>query len=99
MFSLNKFDLNFQPISMFDKHHFTILCFLFISLCLNAQLEYGAPESVGLDSKYIQTKVDSIMALAITEEAFPGAQLLVAKQGKIIFHKAYGYHTYDSIQK
>lgn len=84
---------------MFDKHHFTILCFLFISLCLNAQLEYGAPESVGLDSKYIQTKVDSIMALAITEEAFPGAQLLVAKQGKIIFHKAYGYHTYDSIQK
>jgi CubicO group peptidase (beta-lactamase class C family) len=99
MFSQNKFDLNFQLISMFDKLHITILCFLFNGLCLNAQLEFGTPESVGLDSKYIQTKVDSIMALAITKEAFPGAQLLVAKQGKIIFHKAYGYHTYDSIQK
>ena len=84
---------------MFDKLHITILCILLNSICLNAQLEYGTPESVGLDSKYIQTKVDSIMALAITKEAFPGAQLLVAKQGKIIFHKAYGYHTYDSIQK
>lgn len=99
MFSQNKFDLNFQPLSMFDKLHITILCFLFNGLCLNAQLEHGTPESVGLDSKYIQTKVDSIMTLAITKEAFPGAQLLVAKQGKIIFQKAYGYHTYDGIQK
>ena len=38
------------------------------------------------------------MARGIKEEAFPGAQLLVAKYGKIIFHKAYGFHTYDSIQ-
>ena len=39
------------------------------------------------------------MTLGITKKAFPGAQLLVAKKGKIIFHQAYGYHTYDSIQK
>jgi len=38
------------------------------------------------------------MSDAIAKKAFPGAQLLVAKQGKIIFHKAYGFHTYDSIQ-
>ncbi len=60
---------------------------------------YNTPESVGLNSSYIQTQVDSIMALGITQKAFPGAQLLVAKQGHIIFHQAYGYHTYDSIQK
>lgn len=51
-----------------------------------------------LDHTFIQEKVDSIMHLGITEKAFPGAQLLVAKKGKIIFHKAYGFHTYDSIQ-
>jgi CubicO group peptidase (beta-lactamase class C family) len=66
---------------------------------MNAQLQQDTPESVGLDSKYIQTKVDSIMHLGIKEQAFPGAQLLVVKQGKIIFHQTYGYHTFDSIQK
>jgi len=62
-------------------------------------LSYATPEVVGLDSKFIQAKVDSIMILGIREKAFPGAQLLVAKNNKIIFHQAYGFHTYDSIQK
>ena len=62
------------------------------------ELSYALPSEVGIDSIYIHKKVDSIMTLGIREEAFPGAQLLVAKQGKIIFHSAYGYHTYDSIQ-
>ncbi len=61
-------------------------------------LSYAFPSEVGLDSIYIHKKVDSIMTVGIQEEAFPGAQLLVAKQGKIIFHRTYGYHTYDSIQ-
>ncbi|TJY34709.1 serine hydrolase domain-containing protein [Pontimicrobium aquaticum] len=77
--------------------------FLFISLIavnvISAQLVYNTPESVGLNAIYIETNVDSIMNDAITQKAFPGAQLLVAKQGKIIFHKTYGFHTYDSIQK
>lgn len=75
------------------------LLFLLFSVFLNAQLQYGSPQSVGLDSTYIHTQVDSIMHYAITNKAFPGAQVLVAKHGKIIFHKAYGFHTYDSIQK
>jgi CubicO group peptidase (beta-lactamase class C family) len=64
-----------------------------------AQLIYDTPESVALNSSYIESNVDSIMNDAITQKAFPGAQLLVAKKGKIIFHKAYGFHSYDSIQK
>ncbi|MFK7813733.1 MAG: serine hydrolase domain-containing protein [Maribacter sp.] len=62
------------------------------------ELSYGTPSEVGLDSTYLYSKVDSIMALGIQKEAFPGAQLLVAKNDKIIFHQAYGFHTYDSIQ-
>ena len=84
---------------MFKRLVPRFLFFLLNLHALHAQLDYASPESVGLDSNYIQTKVDSIMTLGITKEAFPGAQLLVAKQGKIIFHQAYGYHTYDSIQK
>ena len=29
----------------------------------------------------------------------PGAQVLIAKKGKIIFNKNYGYHTYAKRQK
>lgn len=62
------------------------------------KLTYGLPSEVGLDSSYIHTKVDSIITNGIKNEAFPGAQVLVAKNSRIIFHKAYGFHTYDSLQ-
>ena len=29
----------------------------------------------------------------------PGAQLLIAKEGSVIYQKSYGYHTYDNIKK
>jgi len=45
----------------------------------------------------IEKAVDSIITIGIKKEAFPGAQVLVARQGEVIFHKAYGYHTYDSL--
>jgi CubicO group peptidase (beta-lactamase class C family) len=51
-----------------------------------------------LDSLPIYRKVDSIITNGIKSNAFPGAQLLITKEGNIIFHQAYGFHTYDSIQ-
>ena len=47
----------------------------------------------------VQHKVDSLVNDAIEQEAFPGAQLFVIKKGEVLLHKAYGYHTYDSIRK
>lgn len=63
------------------------------------KLEKGTLFGAGLDSIIVNAKIDSIMTLGIQNHAFPGAQLLVAKDSKIIFHKTYGFHTYDSIQK
>ncbi len=40
--------------------------------------------------------IDSIVNDAIQKQAIPGAVVLVAKDGKIAFEKAYGYFTYDS---
>jgi len=62
------------------------------------ELTYGPLSAMGLDSAYVHTRVDSIITTGIKMEAFPGAQVLVAKDSKIIFHKAYGFHTYDSLQ-
>lgn len=84
---------------MLKRFYLNILCVFLCSQFAQAQLRYDTPESVGLHSEYLQKNVDSIMQEGIRQHAFPGAQLLVAKNGNIIFHEAYGFHTYDSIQK
>ena len=58
---------------------------------------FGQSETTVSDS-LVEHQVDSLVSQAIQAQAFPGAQLLVAHQNEVIFHKAYGFHTYDSIQ-
>lgn len=66
---------------------------------LNSQgglrLAYSIPESQGLSSEKL-SRIDTLVELAIREEAIPGAQLLVAKNGSVIYQKSFGYHTYDN---
>lgn len=42
--------------------------------------------------------IDSIVYDAIKQRAMPGCVVLVAREGKIIHHKAYGNHEYDKDQ-
>ncbi|MEO1010330.1 MAG: serine hydrolase [Bacteroidota bacterium] len=49
-------------------------------------------------TQWVDHKVDSIITNGIKNHAFPGANLLVAHKDSIIFHKAYGFHTYDSLR-
>jgi beta-N-acetylhexosaminidase len=60
------------------------------------RLSYTIPEGVGLNSKTINFKIDSIVNEAIARKAAPGAVVLLAKDGKVFFHKAYGKPTYES---
>ncbi|MCC6289539.1 MAG: serine hydrolase [Chitinophagaceae bacterium] len=43
--------------------------------------------------------VDSIAKVAITQRAAPGMEVMVVKSGRIVYHKAYGYYSYDSTEK
>lgn len=65
------------------------------SLTYNAlnNLSYGLPESVDMDSKKL-LKLDSLANYAVNEKMTPGIQLLVARRGKVIYNKSFGYHTY-----
>ncbi len=63
------------------------------------RLKFTMPEDIGWDSEVLDNQLDSIVNSGIARRAYPGAQLLVAKDGNIIFHKAYGYHTYDSLRQ
>ncbi|MBZ9631770.1 serine hydrolase [Salegentibacter sp. LM13S] len=58
------------------------------------RLAYGLPESVGLNSSKLN-RIDSIITEAIEKEMTPGAQILIARKGKIVYNKNFGHHTYD----
>jgi len=48
----------------------------------------------GFQSKNLK-KIDSIINFSISEKMTPGAQLLIAKNGSVIYQKSYGFHTYE----
>ncbi|TDK42717.1 serine hydrolase domain-containing protein [Algoriphagus formosus] len=62
------------------------------------ELIHARPSQFGMDEAFIKQKVDSIMQMGIDSLAFPGAQVLVAKNDTVIFHQAYGFHTYEQVQ-
>jgi beta-glucosidase-like glycosyl hydrolase/CubicO group peptidase (beta-lactamase class C family) len=65
---------------------------------IQKRLQYGTPESVGVNSIKLK-KIDSLVNYGINENMMPGAQVLVARKGKIIYNKAFGYHTQEKINK
>lgn len=62
------------------------------------RLAYGEPAQVGMDENVL-AKIDSITFDAIKQKATPGAQLLVAKDGVVVYEKSFGHHTYESEQE
>ncbi len=66
-------------------------------IVINGGIRFGytIPEAVDLDSKYLNRKLDSLALYALQEEVAPGLEVLVARDQKIVFHKTFGYHTYD----
>ncbi|MEP7266954.1 MAG: serine hydrolase, partial [Saprospiraceae bacterium] len=55
---------------------------------------YSIPERVNINSTKLSS-LDAITQQIVEEHAAPGGQLLVAREGKIIYHKAFGYLDYD----
>lgn len=58
------------------------------------RLGYTSPEGVSL-GKNFSSGIDNIVMEGIAAHSAPSAVILVAKDGKVIFNKAYGAHSYD----
>jgi len=65
-----------------------------ISTSVSGRLKYTTPYEVGIDEKDL-LKIDSLANNGIVSNAFPGCVILVAKDGKVFYNKAFGSHTYD----
>jgi beta-N-acetylhexosaminidase len=57
-------------------------------------LPMADPAALGMDAVRLG-KIDAICNEAIARQAAPGCVVLVAKDGKIVYEKAFGYMTYD----
>lgn len=66
-----------------------------IAVTKSIRLGYDLPEEDNLNSDTLAL-VDSIMEFAIKDMVTPGAQILIAKNGKVVYHKAFGKPTYES---
>ena len=62
------------------------------------RLSYGTPESVSMSSIKLR-KIDSLANIAIDSAMTPGLQLLIAKDGRVVYNKNFGYLTYDKKSK
>jgi beta-N-acetylhexosaminidase len=62
----------------------------------NLRVQYGFPENAGVNSLLIERKIDSVAARGLEAKAFPGCEVMIARKGIVIFHKTYGYQTYDN---
>ena len=61
------------------------------------KLSYSYPESQGMNSSVLE-EIDQIMDASIRKKSTPGGVVLVAKNGQVVFEKAYGYHDYKKTQ-
>ncbi len=62
------------------------------------RLKYTIPLESGMNGRRLEQRIDKIINKGLQQKAYPGAQVLIAKDQKVIFHKAYGYHTYENEQ-
>ncbi|MEZ4966604.1 MAG: glycoside hydrolase family 3 N-terminal domain-containing protein [Saprospiraceae bacterium] len=58
------------------------------------RLGFDLPESVGMNSDTLAL-MDTLVRELIAEGAAPGCQILVAKDNRVVWYKAYGYQTYE----
>jgi len=71
---------------------YMLVIFAAVLLC---GLNVSCQDNKQLQSEYDFTRVDEIILSAIKDNAFPGAVVIVSKDGEVIYEKAFGHLTYD----
>ncbi len=56
-----------------------------------------SPGDVNIDPLVLESGINAIINEALDSAAFPGCVVLLSKNGRIFFERAYGYQTYDSL--
>ena len=66
-----------------------------IQIKWGGRLKFSQPEELGINVQKLK-EIDQIAENAIQKGAFPGCQIVVAVEGKIIYRKSFGTQQYES---
>ena len=64
---------------------------------MHTTMDYVSPEKLGINTNILK-KIDSTALNGIEIGAYPGCQILAAKDGHIFYDKTFGYQTYNKKQ-
>jgi beta-glucosidase-like glycosyl hydrolase/CubicO group peptidase (beta-lactamase class C family) len=64
-----------------------------LDVAWGGHLKDSQPEELGIDPEAF-AQIDAIAEKGIAQGAYPGCQVVVAIDGKLIYQKSFGYHTY-----
>ena len=78
------------PVTVCDQFKFG-----FGLTATNGSLPFINPNQAGFDVN-MTARIDSIANDAIANKAIPGCVVLVAKDGKMVYEKAYGHYTFEN---
>ena len=60
------------------------------------RVKYSLPEDVGMSSELL-SHIKDVVDKGIKAKAMPGCQIVIAKDGKIIYEKGFGYQQYNTL--
>jgi beta-glucosidase-like glycosyl hydrolase/CubicO group peptidase (beta-lactamase class C family) len=78
------------PVTLNNTYHYG----KHIELKQLTRFKFILPEEIGINSRNL-ARIDSIANEGIDQGAYPGCVVLAAKDGKVFYQKAFGYHTFD----
>ncbi|WP_158233280.1 serine hydrolase [Reichenbachiella sp. 5M10] len=61
------------------------------------RLKYLDPKLLRVDETKL-AQIDRLVEEAIRDEQFPGCQIMMVKDGAVVYNKSFGYLTYDSLE-
>lgn len=66
-----------------------------VEIAWGGRLKFSQPEELGIDPEKLK-EIDEIALNGVKKGAYPGCQVVVAVEGKIIYRKSFGTHQYNT---
>ena len=60
----------------------------------NGSFSFVLPSELGVNAEQLRLEIEDIVQEGLWKGAFPGCQVLLAKDGRVFFYESYGHHTY-----